>query len=183
MRPEPDACFCQEFRGCGQRNTDVVKRHLKCCCCSCRSHYRNPHKIKLCLPIPQLSAAKSSGLGFSQIKTERPKTPCSQVRPRALYPGAQKHPVRCVNTILPAHFTCGIQIYSFNLVGLRTYLLKYNGCQLAIAEKRGFSPLHNNTSNISPQIPITTPQNNYYPDFLKIDDCKSKRTVFFTPAC
>ena len=56
---------------CGQRKTDAVKRHLKCCRSSYRSHYLNPHKIKLCLPIPQLSAAKSSLLGDVQIKTER----------------------------------------------------------------------------------------------------------------
>ena len=89
-------------------------------------------------------------------KNRMPPKPCSQARPRALYPGAKKHPARCVNTILPAHFTCGIQIYFFNLVGLRTYLLKYNGCQLAIAENRGFSPLNANTSNISLKMQIAT---------------------------
>ena len=36
------ACFCQEFRGCGQREADAVKRHLKCCRIKCSSHNRDP---------------------------------------------------------------------------------------------------------------------------------------------
>jgi len=59
---------------CGQRKIDAVKRHLKCCRSEFSSHDRNPHKIKLRLPIPQLSAAKSSLLGNVQIKTERSQT-------------------------------------------------------------------------------------------------------------
>ena len=42
---------CGGYRMCRQRENDALKRHLKCCRSSYRSHDRNPHKIKLRLPI------------------------------------------------------------------------------------------------------------------------------------
>lgn len=48
-----------------------------------------------------------------------------------MYPGARKHPARCEDTISPDTFHLTEYKYAFYLVGLRTYLLKYNGFQTA----------------------------------------------------
>ena len=57
------------------------------------------------MPIPQLSAAKSSLLGNIQIKTERFQASRMEARPRARNENTKKRPVRPVYTvILPAHF-------------------------------------------------------------------------------
>ena len=99
------------------------------------------------MPTPQLSAAKSSLLGYVQMKTESSQTFVFKTRPGICFYHAREHPARCADTISPGAFHLGMEANTdfFYLVGLEHYLLKYNGCQLATVENEDTFTQHTTT--------------------------------------
>ena len=74
------------------------------------------------LPVSSVICLQNCLFGKSRMF----QAPCSQVRPRTLYPGTKEHPARHADTVSPDTF----HLWSTNtlvyLVGSRTYLLKYS---------------------------------------------------------